>query len=110
MEICGHIGGDASGAVATVCQLRNGHSGKHGGMGCWWDDSATPGRISGDKGERFEVHAVVSLSEQVVGWHNSLEGASSVADSFFMKSEVLESWVVDRANQFARVYGARKAT
>lgn len=54
-EICGHIGGDTSGAISTVCQQPKGHAGKHAGMGCEWDGGATPGRRNGDKGQRYEV-------------------------------------------------------
>lgn len=111
-EICGHIGGDASGAIATVCQQPKGHTGKHGGMGCEWDHIATPGRILGDKGQRFEVrtHPAFGNGKDTAGWHESLAGASELADTFVKHPEVTEAWVVDRANRWNRVYETRKPT
>lgn len=104
-----------SGAISTVCQQPKGHSGKHGGMGCEWDGAATPGRIVGDKGQRFEIHAEPvfwneAKGSTVMGWHDTLAGAQQMAESAVLHPEASVSWVIDRAGKQAKVYETRKPT
>ncbi len=40
VDMCGAVGGTRDGRVTSVCQLPKGHAGKHGGMGCEWNDAA----------------------------------------------------------------------
>lgn len=39
-EVCGHVGTDRYRSVTVRCTLPKGHSGKHGGGGCEWNDAA----------------------------------------------------------------------
>lgn len=113
-EICGHIGGDDTGAITTVCQQPKGHAGKHGGMGCEWDDAATPGRHKGDRGQRYEIHSRPPFagdgSKTLVGWHETLDGATRMADAAVLHPMSTEAWVNDRADRQKQVYETRKPT
>ena len=61
-------------------------------MGCEWDGKATPRRVLGDKGQRYEVHTYPAFGggNEVAGWHETLSGAIELADSFVKHPEVIE--------------------
>lgn len=40
VDMCGAVGGTRDGRITAVCQQPRGHTGKHGGMGCEWNDAA----------------------------------------------------------------------